>query len=242
MNSMKWLGSGLYQLPRSLWQAGPRAVAERIRRRVRLLLPRKSRFTSIAREGGFGGSPSLSGAGSSVANTHCAKDFLVHIIEKYGVRTILDIPCGDFWWMQHVDLGAVRYIGADIVDEIVETNERRFRTDQRHFVVKDLCADALPRVDLVLSRDCLIHLKLSEGLAALKNLKASGSDLFLLSTYPAERKNDEIDPRFSRKINLELPPFLMPRPIDIVFEDGGANEGKALGLWRNASLPGRTDA
>ena len=38
------------------------------------------------------------------------------------ITSVLDIPCGDFNWMQKVDLSNIEYIGADIVEELIKKN------------------------------------------------------------------------------------------------------------------------
>ena len=40
---------------------------------------------------------------------------------------MLDIPCGDFYWMKEVDLKDIEYIGADIVDELIKKNNDKFK-------------------------------------------------------------------------------------------------------------------
>lgn len=64
--------------------------------------------------------------------------------------------------MQLVDLPA-RYIGADIVDELIAENHKRFANDARCFVKVDLTAAPLPLADLIFCRDCLAHLLLDIG-------------------------------------------------------------------------------
>jgi SAM-dependent methyltransferase len=238
---MKWLINGFIRLPMTLYRFGPHAVSCRIQRRMSLFQSRRSRFTDIAEGGGFGNSASISGVGSALEATEALRDLLPKLFERLKINSFLDIPCGDFYWMQHVNLKNVEYIGVDIVKSIIDANNLKFGQPDRRFIVGDLCVGNLPRVDLVLSRDCMIHLRLREIKAALRNLKASGSRLFLMSTYPSVRLNPEIDPRLCRNVNLEIPPFNLPRPVEIFYEGDGCNEGKALGLWRNSDLPGGKD-
>ena len=40
---------------------------------------------------------------------------LPNVIKKYNIKSILDIPCGDFFWMKEHNFKDVNYIGADIV-------------------------------------------------------------------------------------------------------------------------------
>lgn len=37
------------------------------------------------------------------------------MLKKYSIKSILDIPCGDFSWMKKIELDGIEYIGADIV-------------------------------------------------------------------------------------------------------------------------------
>lgn len=38
---------------------------------------------------------------------------------KYGVRSVLDIPCGDFFWFKEIKLDLDSYIGGDIVAPLI---------------------------------------------------------------------------------------------------------------------------
>lgn len=59
---------------------------------------------------------SRSGDGSTLAYTARLREQLPLLISRYRVRSMLDLPCGDFNWFRHVELPAsVDYIGADIV-------------------------------------------------------------------------------------------------------------------------------
>jgi hypothetical protein len=56
----------------------------------------------------------------------------------------------------------------------------------------DLTKDRLPKVDLILSRDALVHLSSRDCLAALANFKSSKSQYLLMTTFPAVIKNEDI--------------------------------------------------
>ena len=43
----------------------------------------------------------------------------MRLLSRRRVRSILDAPCGDFYWMKEVALCDIDYIGADIVEEII---------------------------------------------------------------------------------------------------------------------------
>jgi hypothetical protein len=78
-------------------------------------------------------------------------------IEDLAVKTLLDVPCGDWNWMSHTDLSLERYIGGDIIAALVRWNQERFSNPRRTFMLIDLCTDDLPDADLLLCRDALIH-------------------------------------------------------------------------------------
>ena len=83
--------------------------------KVRRRLSSKERFREIYLRGTWGGTESASGPGSSVEETRVLRRVLPDILRDMSVRSMLDIPCGDFHWMQHVDLSGVDYVGADVV-------------------------------------------------------------------------------------------------------------------------------
>ena len=60
--------------------------------------------------------------------------------------------------MEHVDLSGIEYTGGDIVPSIVEENRRLHARESRRFVKLDLTRDVLPDADVLLCRDCLVHL------------------------------------------------------------------------------------
>ena len=73
---------------------------------------------------------SISGFNSSIAATRQIRAELPAIVRDFGVKSILDIPCGDFHWMAATELDIERYIGADIVEELITANRER-HTDDR---------------------------------------------------------------------------------------------------------------
>ena len=50
---------------------------------------------------------SESGPGSSTSFTHVTRAYLEDIIERYAVRSIVDVACGDWNWMRQIDLAAL---------------------------------------------------------------------------------------------------------------------------------------
>jgi hypothetical protein len=158
---------------------GLHAFCSATRRRTQQLLhdyligEQKDRFREIYLTRGWGpDGESVSGPGSSLVQTATIRSAIPNLVKKYGIASMLDIPCGDFWWARHMDLGSCLYFGADIVEELVLSNSRNCGSPLRTFCVLDLTQNRLPRTDLILCRDCLVHLSFKHVNEALANIKA----------------------------------------------------------------------
>lgn len=156
---------------------------------------------------------------------------------------MIDAPCGDFHWMSQLNLGLHRYVGVDIVPELIELNRQKFGiADVREFRVMDLVGDRLPAADLILCRDCLVHLSLAEACAVIENCRASGAKFLLATTFPECAANRDIKIGQWRRLNLRIAPFNFPEPLERIGEvyrdaTGERRDDKWLGLWRIADLP-----
>jgi hypothetical protein len=125
---------------------------------------------------------------------------------------MLDIPCGDLNWIQHVDLGATHYIGADIVESMIAVNRTRHASPTREFRVLDVTDDELPQVDLIFCRDCKV----------LARIVQSRSTYLLTTIFPTRTRNYNIPTGKWRPLNLCAAPFDLPRPALIVHEGDSA--------------------
>jgi hypothetical protein len=207
----------------------------RVRRRVSV----SERFREYYLRGTWGGTESASGPGSGMEETRVLRRALPELFEEMSVRSILDIPCGDFHWMRNVDLNGIAYIGADVVPELVAANAA-FEGPHFTFRRMNLVSDALPRTDLVLCRDCLPHFSFRDARRALANIAASESHLLLTTTFTDRDVNDDIKTGAFRPLNLERPPFSLPPPLRLINEDftgfDGGFRDKSVALWRVADI------
>jgi SAM-dependent methyltransferase len=199
-------------------------------------------FRDIYRRHHWSGSQSPSGAGAAPEQTTALRRWLPALLRDLGVRTLLDLPCGDYSWMRTLELPGIRYIGADLLPELVQALAAESGGPRREFLVLDLTRDRLPRADLLLCRDCLVHLSYADIRRALANLLRSGIPYLLTTTFPAGDANEDIVTGDWRVLDLERAPFHLPPPERILNE--GCTEGdgtfgdKSLGLWRVAELRG----
>jgi hypothetical protein len=196
-------------------------------------------FRDIYHSNLWGNKDSRSGAGSDLTQTAEIRRLLPLLIDDLGAKTMLDIPCGDWHWMKEAQL-LVSYTGADIVPELVERNQQLYGNETRRFVALDLIKDDLPKVDLVLSRDVLVHLSFNDIFSALCNLKKSGSEYLLTTTFTDRPTNPDIPTGQWRPLNLQKPPFNFPPPLRLINEKCTEGDGswgdKNLGLWKLADI------
>jgi hypothetical protein len=201
---------------------------------------RRAVFERIFRENYWGNGESVSGEGSNLERTAVIRSTLPGLMARHGVRSMLDAPCGDFFWMRETALTLDEYIGADIVPDIIAANLAQYASERNRFIVADLIEDALPRADLVFCRDCLVHLPYADIWRALRNFRRSGAAWLLTTTFTGPRENVDIVCGDWRPLNFERAPFAFPRPIEVFAEecdeDAGIFADKSLGLWRLADL------
>lgn len=189
----------------------------------------------------WGNAESRSGHGSDLQQTATIRVKIPQLIKDLGVKSMLDVPCGDFFWMRECQLGVETYIGADIVQDMIRELNDRYGNAHRRFEVLDLAQDTLPLVDLVLCRDLLVHFSSSDIRRSVDNLKRSGSTYLLTTTFTSRDHNMDIPTSGDwRPLNLQLPPISFPEPLQLINE--GCTEhfeqfaDKCLGLWRLSDL------
>jgi len=184
---------------------------------------------------------SVSGPGSTSEQTRTIVESLPAILKEYQLETILDIPCGNFNWMKRIDWTGKKYLGADILEELVSRNSEIFQQHNISFRVLDLTRDPLPEVDLVFCRDCLVHLSFEDIGLGLDNIKKSGARYLMSTTFPDEKVNKDIPSGGWRPLNLTAEPFGFPEPVILLNENCTEAEGlfkdKSLGMWRVIDLP-----
>jgi hypothetical protein len=201
---------------------------------------RRDAFTLIYRDNHWGGDASRSGQGSDSDQTFAVAAALRRIVAACSIRTLLDLPCGDFNWMKSAVPEVAKYIGADIVPALVSLNRDRYGSGTREFIVLDITEGPLPSADLLFCRDCLVHLSNDDIVKALGVIRGSGIPYLLTTTFTECDLNEDIVTGDWRVINLEKPPFNLPAPIEVInercTEGGGTYADKSLGLWRLEDL------
>ena len=200
------------------------------------------RFNYINKYNLWGDMYSVSGPGSTFEQTEMIRNYLPKIITDLNVESMLDIPCGDYFWMRHVDFDfsiLKSYIGADIVDDLVFKNKIH-ANNNISFRCINLVTDNIPSVDLIFCRDCLVHLSFTDIFSAIVNIRDSRSKFLITTTfYDSHRDNLDIITGEWRPINLQLQPFGFPPPLILIDEHCTENglQDKCLGVWKISDIP-----
>lgn len=177
----------------------------------------EKRFSGVYEQRLWGSRESASGPGSERAapTVLLALHVLDTVIREHGIRSMADIPCGDFNWMPEL-LAAhpdVTYVGYDVVPALIRDNRLSHPTHE--FRLLDITLAAPERTDLIFSKDLLNHLSEADVWAALENMVASGADWLLVTTNRGFENVDldPVVPHASRVLDLEAPPYSLPEPV-----------------------------
>lgn len=181
----------------------------------------EERFTRIYELNAWTSQESRSGRGSELEATEKVRRHLPIVLERFDIQSMLDAPCGDFNWMQHVVRGTgLRYVGGDIVRPLIEENNRRHASESISFVSLDIIRDPLPPADLMFVRDCLFHFSLADVWAFLENFSKSEIAYLLTTTHlGAEVSNGDIETGGFRLLDLFAEPFSLPPEPLYRFDD-----------------------
>lgn len=194
---------------------------------------REELFTAFRRDNIWGEPESVSGAGSSLAGTEQIRAALPALLHELGIRSLLDVPCGDFNWMRQVDLDGIAYTGADIVTDLIADLQATYGSEERRFIRLDLISDRIPPgFDAILVRDLFLHLPNAGVKRSLGNIARSDARWLLASTVRTGARNNDGRLGSHRRLDLTQPPFNLPPPQRLLPDpDLAAGPDKTLGVW-----------
>lgn len=135
---------------------------------------------------------SLSGSGSDLVETIEIREAIPDLLGKLNIKSMLDAACGDFNWTAKINLPCEKYIGVDIIKELIIKNNQLYCDRQREFIYMDLYRMVPQKVDLILCRDCLVHHPYKSAQQIISNFKKSGSTYLLATTFPLMMTNIDI--------------------------------------------------
>lgn len=190
----------------------------------------KEIFHDIIYNGNWRTDDTVCGRGSTLEATQNLRRELPSFLQKYNITSMIDAPCGDYSWMSKIDFATgFQYIGGDVVPELVEQNQEKF--PKVEFVEIDITKDSIPNVDLFFCRDCLIHLKIEDVWKTIDNIARSSVKYVMITNYVGMTENFDIDNTGDyRWIDLTLPPYNLPQPIDFI-ADIIETDPRNMALW-----------
>lgn len=166
-------------------------------------------FAKIYENGGWWGLGSGPGSLASVSKPFI--DFLSTFILENRITSIVDFGCGDWSVMQHVDLDIVDYLGLDVVESVLLQNERHFGTAAVTFQVVPSNLEELPKADLYIFKDSLIHFPNDYSLEALHSALKKSKILFAVNDRSdnTDAYNEDIPFGGFRPVDISLAPFFI---------------------------------
>lgn len=190
-----------------------------------------------------------SGPGSSLEATRRVREQLPGLLRDFEVETFLDAPCGDWRWMQEMDLDGIEYIGADISLELIEDVRARFAGPGVRFEHIDITSDPLPKADMMMCRDCLFHLKNRFRWGFFRNFADSEIPYLLMTMHHLQGNRPLGAVGNFAAFSPKAEPFHFPEPLAMIHEgfdtlptDWSRIEKpwhyKSLGLWSRDQVIG----
>lgn len=149
------------------------------------------------------------GNGSTLEATAKIREWLPRIVEKYGIRSVVDAGAGDMAWLPYMKWD-VAYQPFDLIPRSPEVAQI------------DITTELLPRADAILCRHVLNHL--AERIEqTLQNLLNSGSTYLIATQYDRGRT---LTKQFQR---LDLRPWLGD-PLDAI--NDALDDEQTLAIWK----------
>ncbi|KUL83685.1 hypothetical protein ZTR_07490 [Talaromyces verruculosus] len=195
-------------------------------------------FIEVYHKNIFGGIESKSGNGATLAQTAVIRQEIPRLFNDLNIKSIVDAPCGDFNWMKEIIKQSpnIQYLGVDVVPDLIETNTTAYATDKVKFQIGNIVTDVLPQNDMIICRDCLVHMPMEHALKAIDNFRKSGARYLLCTTFTERDENKEEFIRgLWRALNMEKHPFDLGPAFRLINENcteaGDFLADKCLGLW-----------
>lgn len=192
-----------------------------------------SRFTRVYATNLWEDAESKSGPGSRNNSPEVIESIqaLEYIVDAYQVKSLVDIPCGDLNWIKNFVMSRadIEYYGFDIVAPLIEHNKSVH--PDINCAVLDVVTSSPPKVDLVFSKDLIIHLNDNDIIKMLNNIKLSGSKYLLASNNFGLPNSDLLEhihgDSACRYVDILAYPFKCSPPIW---------RSNFLGLWKLSDM------
>jgi hypothetical protein len=185
-------------------------------------------FTDVYERNAWGGAPGTfySGSGTVHPNTAIYIQKVRQFIRERSIGSIVEIGCGDFRVTSQVLNGLnVIYTGTDVVQPLIDRNNKEFGGRSVTFAKINAIDDVLPPADLILIRQVLQHLnndQIAKILSKVSTFKYALITEHLPVSHDAACNLDKTTgPHIRIRINsgvfIDQPPFSM-KGASVYFE------------------------
>lgn len=201
-------------------------------------------FSNIYATRAWGTHGGGSGDGSSLEYTKRTRALVEMIVYKYNIDLFVDAPCGAMTWMPsvleriHKSRPSFRYLGVDVVPNVVENNIKTLQRDYISFRQHDFSTGAitdLPKseVSVIFCRDALQHLSYDTLIAALESFAKTSVEYLIIGSYYEHGTLSEIQTGgyFPFDISKVID---FPKPIEVISEE--TQDFKHLIIYERKSL------
>ena len=118
------------------------------------------------------------------------------------------------------DIDYESYHGVDIVEKLINQNNKKYRNDKIQFICKDFINNDFKFIedfDFILIRHVFIHLKNDNIDNILDKIKAGNTQYVGITSDPLLKNNFDLktEGRF-REINLTIEPFNLVKPFEVL--------------------------
>jgi hypothetical protein len=199
-------------------------------------------FADIYSNNRWGGEPGTFCSGSGSSTSSIVDPYVSCIrraLSELGAQdlTVVDLGCGDFSVGRQLDDACGRYIGVDIVANLIRHNDLTFGTDRVAFQCLDIIEDPLPQGEVCFVRQVMQHLsnhQISRILPKLEQYRWT----FITEHQPSPSclKQHNLDKPHGSDIRvhrgsgvyLDYSPFNIPRErLELLLEVPGHSADKA---------------
>lgn len=136
----------------------------------------------------------LSGPGSTLKSAANIIPYIINIIKTKNIKKIVDGSCGDCNWIMEVlkHFPNIEYIGNDVSSYIIEQNNKKFKNNENYkFFTKNIINEEIEKCDLFIFRHTMMHLKMSDNIKILDNIKKRCK--YVLLTHHAGLTENKLD-------------------------------------------------
>jgi SAM-dependent methyltransferase len=179
----------------------PKSALKLIRSKRATIAGRKVRqldvpeaFDEIYRKG-YWGLATPSGHGSYGLWAEAFSRIILDLVEREGIRHVVDVGCGDFNVGRQIAPAVETYTALDVSGYIIERNRKAFAFDNVTFRQFDLLKDSPPSGDLIFVRQVLQHLSNDQVETALRNLEKCTASRIVIAEDVSDRSlvNPNVD-------------------------------------------------